>query len=422
MSAGSFSASLSGLNANQEKLSVIGNNLANINTVGFKSSTVNFADLVSQSVGGPGTDPMQIGLGVTTASITPNFTQGGVESTGIATNVAIQGPGLFVIGDPSSRVYTRAGNFSFDASGALVTPDGQYVQGYTALDPLTGQISTTGQPGRIVMQPGVLRNPVASTLFGTNSNLDARAAVGTTFTASGQVYDALGEPHVVTLTFTKTGVGAWSYNMSVPGADVTGGTAGTPSTISTGAMAFDSQGRLLSVNGGSPADVVVTGPAWRNGAQGANFSWDVVDANGVPNLTQFASASATSSTTQNGSPSGAVASVLSINPSGQLIASIGIGRTVVVGQLALASFNNPNGLMKAGTNFYSESEASGIPSVGIAGTGGRGTLIGSSLEQSNVDIAQEFTQMILAQRGYQANSKSITVADELLQETLNMKR
>ena len=169
-------------------------------------------------------------------------------------------------------------------------------------------------------------------------------------------------------------------------------------------------------------EFTITSPSWRNGAAAVNFSWDLVDPNGAATITQYAAGSATSSVTQNGSPTGAVASIISINQSGQLVASFGIGRTVVVGQLALATFNNPQGLVKAGTNYYSESEASGNPSVGIAGSGGRGTLIGSSLEQSNVDIAQEFTQMILAQRGYQANSKSITVADELLLETLNLKR
>jgi flagellar hook protein FlgE len=296
------------------------------------------------------------------------------------------------------------------------------VQGYTAIDPTTGKISATGQPSDIVIAPGVLRSPVPSSTFGMISNLDARAAVGSTFIASVQLYDALGEPHVATVTFTKTGVAAWSYGVTVPGADVTGGTPGTPFSIATGSIGFDPLGKLSSVNGGAPADVPVTSPAWKNGAAAVNFTWDIVDANGQTGITQFAAASATSSVTQNGSPTGAVASIISINQSGELVASFGIGRTVVVGQLALATFNNPAGLVKAGTNLYSESEASGNPSVGIAGTGGRGSLIGSALEQSNVDIAQEFTQMILAQRGYQANSKSITVADELLLETLNLKR
>jgi len=422
MSVGSFSASLSGLNANQQKLGVIGNNLANINTVAFKSSTVNFADLVSQSVGGPSENPMQVGLGVGIGQISPNFTQGGVESTGIATNVAIQGNGLFVIGDAANRVYSRAGNFSLDANGQLVTVDGRTVQGYTATDPLTGKIVTSGQPNAIVIPPGVLRSPVASTLFGMTSNLDSRAANGSTFSASVQIFDALGDPHVATVNFTKTSVGLWGYAVTVPGAEVTGGTPGSPFTLGSGTLGFDNLGKLATVNGAVPADITITSPTWKNGAKPTNFSWDILDANGVANMTQYATTSATASVTQNGTPTGSVSSIIAVNESGEIMASFGTGRTVVVGQLALATFNDPQGLVKGGTNYYSQSEASGNPSIGVAGSGGRGALIGSALEQSNVDIAQEFTQMILAQRGYQANSKSITVADELLLETLNLKR
>src|SRR5262245_38918758 len=145
--AGSFSASLSGLNANAQKLAVIGNNLANINTVAFKASNVAFADLVSQSVGSSSVNPTQIGLGVGVASITPNFMQGAIETTGITTNVGIQGKGFFLVGDAQHRTYTRAGNFAFDANGQLNAPDGQPVQGWTAIDPLTGLIDTAGQPG-----------------------------------------------------------------------------------------------------------------------------------------------------------------------------------------------------------------------------------------------------------------------------------
>ena len=422
MSVGSFSASLSGLNANQQKLSVIGNNLANLNTIAFKASTVSFSDLVSQSIGGTSQDPMQVGLGVATGAISPNFAQGGVENTGIATNGAIQGTGFFIVGDSAHRAYTRAGNFSFDANGQLTTPDGQPVQGYTAVNATTGLIDATGQPSDIVIPPGVLRAPVPTTSFGTVLNLDANAAVGTTFTSSAQIYDALGVAHVVTVNFAKTATNAWSYTVTVPGADVQGGTAGTPSSIATGSLTFNNTGKLSQVNAGAAADVAITSPTWANGAAPTNFSWDLLDTNGTTSITSYAAPSATSSTTQNGSPTGAVSSIITINSSGQLIASFGIGRTVTVGQLALATFNNPQGLVKLGTNLYSESEASGIPSVGVAGSGGRGTLIGSALEQSNVDIATEFTQMILAQRGYQANSKIITVADELLVDTLNLKR
>src|SRR5688572_6676183 len=184
MAVGSFSAGLSGLNANGAYLSVIGNNLANINTVGFKASSVSFQDLVSQTVGGASANPMQVGLGVTTGSISPVFSQGAIENTREATNVAIQGSGFFVVRGDGGNSYTRAGNFSFDANGKLVTPEGQFVQGYTAVNATTGAIITTGQPGDITVPPGVLRAPVATTSFRAESNLDSRALVGDTYTTS----------------------------------------------------------------------------------------------------------------------------------------------------------------------------------------------------------------------------------------------
>src|SRR6185436_12534970 len=205
----SFSASLSGLNVNQQKLNVIGNNLANLNTVGFKSSSVQFMDLVSQSVGGASFNPMQAGLGATIGSISPNFKQGGIENTGVPTNAAIQGNGFFVVGDPSNRSYTRAGDFSLNADGVLVTPDGVPVQGYTQIDPLTNQVIASGALSGIVIEPGVLRPPVATTQFATITNLSADAQIGDVFTASVPVFDALGSQHIATITYTNTGVGAW---------------------------------------------------------------------------------------------------------------------------------------------------------------------------------------------------------------------
>ena len=417
---GSFSASLSGLNANQQELSVIGNNLANINTVAFKASSVNFADLVSQSVGASSFNPAQVGLGVAVGEISPNFAQGGIENTGVATNVAIQGNGLFVVGNANDRAYTRAGNFSLNNLGQMITPDGQQVQGYTQLDS-SGNVITTGPLSSIVVPPGLLRPPVATTLVATATNLNADAKVGDTFSASVQIFDSLGVSHALSVNYVKTGPGAWSYKITVPGEDVTGGTAGTPSQVAAGTLTFNGAGALTTVNGAAPADVTVTSPAWASGATAANFVWDIVDPNGKGTLSGFSSPSATTSITQNGSPTGTVDGI-QIDAAGKIMASFGAGRTVTVGQIALASFNNPQGLVKLGTNQYGESEASGIVNIGVAGTGGRGTFIGNSLEQSNVDIAHEFTQMILAQRGYQANSKSITVADELLVDTLNLKR
>jgi flagellar hook protein FlgE len=423
MAVGSFSAGLSGLNANSTYLSVVGNNLANINTIGFKASAVSFADLVSQTVGGTSINPMQVGLGVVTGSISPVFSQGSIENSREATNVAIQGAGFFLVKDgvAPGNAYTRAGNFSFDSFGTLVTPDGWRVQGYTQVDPATGNIITTGQPTDIVIPPGVLRAPTATTNVRTLINLDANATIDPAnpeFTTSVQVFDALGSPHVLTINFNRSAAGAWTYAVTVPQIDVTG-VAGVPVTLSTGNLTFNGAGVLTA----PAADIVIPGPAtWANGATPNAITWDVFPPpSNTPALTSYASPSATSSISQNGSAAGQIDNI-SINGVGEIIATFGAGQTVTVGQLALANFNNPKGLVKMGSNRYGESQAAGLPNVGIAGTGGRGSIIGSALESSNVDIAQEFTQMILAQRGYQANSRSITVADEILVETLQMKR
>ena len=431
MAVGSFSAGLSGLNANGQYLAVIGNNLANINTIGFKSSSVTFMDLVSQTVGGSSANPMQVVLGVVTGSISPVFSQGAIENTREATNVAIQGNGFFVVRGNNGLSYTRAGNFSLNSDGTLVTPDGFKVQGYTATDPVTGQIITTSQPTDIVVPPGVLRQPVPTSAFRTLSNLDVNAPVGTTFNTPVQIYDAVGASHVMTVAYTRTATG-WDFEITVDGSEVAQTPPPvTPYVLAAGTITFDGLGQVASVTPTAPAtgggtapavvDLSFTTPAWTTGAQASPISWDIVDPNGVVSLTGYASPSATSSKSQNGAAAGMIDSI-SISADGSIVATFGAGQTVSVGQLALAQFNNPKGLVKMGSNRYGESQAAGIPNVGVAGTGGRGTLIGSALEQSNVDIAQEFTQMILAQRGYQANSKTITVSDELLMDTLNLKR
>lgn len=418
MAVGSFSAGLSGLNANAHALSVIGNNLANINTVGYKASAVTFQDLVSQTLGGASVNPAQIGLGVSLGTVSPIFSQGAIESSRVSTHVAVQGNGFFVLDGPGGRSYSRAGNFSFDSNGTLISPDGQFVQGYTKTDPLTGALITNGQTNQVVVPPGVMRSPTPSSMFQAVTNLDANTAVGGTYATAVQIYDALGAAHVMTMTYTNTGPGAWTYSLTAEGAEVAGGTAGVPFVLATGAVTFDATGLLAA----PAADVVIATPGWSNGAAAGTLTWDVInDVSATATLTGFATASATSSITQNGAPAGMITDI-SIDPAGRITATFGAGQSVVMGQLAMASFNNPQGLRKLGANRYGESEASGLSNVGVAGTGGRGTLIGSALEQSNVDMAQEFTQMILAQRGYQANSKTITVSDQLLVDTLNLKQ
>ena len=423
MALGSFSAGLSGLRASSIYLGVIGNNLANINTIGFKASNVQFMDLVSQTVGGQSANPMQVGLGVGTGSISPTFSQGGIESTAKATNAAIQGNGFFVVNNSSGVSYTRAGNFTFDNAGNLVTPDGARVQGWMTIDPLTGLPITSAPPTDINIPPGVLRAPTVTSDFKTVTNLDASAPTGAQFTTSVQTIDALGTAHVLTITYTKAAAAnTWTTTMTVPGAEVAGGVPGTPFALATGALTlvFDNAGKLSTINGGAPTDRTITTPAWTNGAAASTWNWDVMNG-ATANLTQFASASATSLITQNGSPAGKVDGI-SIAADGRILANFGAAQAVTIGQLALANFNNPEGLSKLGSNRFGETDASGIANIGTAGTGGRGELIGSAIEQSNVDVAEEFTHMILAQRGYQANAKTITVADELMVETLNLKR
>ena len=262
--AGSFSAALSGLNANSIALSVIGNNLANTNTIGFKASTVTFHDLVSQTLklGGGGGNPVQIGLGVITGTISPVFSQGSIESTREPTNVAIQGDGFFMVAKGSGAAYTRAGDFTFDADGRLVSSDGDAVQGWTQIDPTTGDILTAAQPDEIIIPPGVLRDPTPTTSFQALSNLYADSLVGDTFTTTIQIIDSLGAPHLATITYTNTGPGAWSYDVTVPGAEVAGGVAGTPFNVATGTVGFDPLGLLSAVNGGAPADVAIVTPTW----------------------------------------------------------------------------------------------------------------------------------------------------------------
>lgn len=423
MAVGSFAAGLSGLNSNAAYLQVIGNNLANVNTVGFKASTVTFMDLVSQTTQGPGGNPMQLGLGVAAGSISPVFSQGSIENTQEATNAAIQGEGFFVVDGPNGQCYTRAGNFSFDNAGALVTPDGYRVQGYTAIDPATGGILATGPLADIVVSPSALRAPTPTTTVRAATNLNAAAPAGAAFTSAIEINDAVGGTHVLTFTYQKIDTDTWSYAVTAPGGDVDGGTSGTPYPVpgGSGTLTFGQDGRLSAVNGAAPADATITTPSWANGAQANTLTWDLIGPNGEPALTSYASASATTSISQNGSTAGIVQNI-AIAADGTIMATAQDGRALAIGKVALATFNDPKGLVKVGSNRFSESLASGIPNVGAAQTGGRGTLVGSALEQSNVDLAREFTQMILAQRGYQANSKSITVSDELMVETLNLKR
>jgi flagellar hook protein FlgE len=410
----SFSTALSALDANATAVGIVGNNLANLDTPGYKSSVAYFQNLMSESLG-TGT---QIGFGVEQPLTMTQFTQGAIQSSGGPLDAAIQGDGFFVVNNGSVPEYTRAGSFQTDLSGNLLTPSGAYVQGWTATN---GVLNTGGPIGNIVVPVGSMQAPVASTSFTLNANLNSSSNADATSAWSSPVtvYDSLGDAHVVTLNFQKTAANTWSYTATVPGADVTAGTAGTPYPIpsATGTLTFNSSGQLTSPAAGSPITIAI--PGLSDGAANMNLSWSPYNADGSGSITQFDETSAASANSQNGLAAAQLTGVAMGN-GGQLIASYSNGQQTVVGQLAMASIRNPQSLLSVGNNDYQVSSTTAAPSIGIPGTGGRGTVTGGSLEASNVDIATEFTQLIVLQSAYQADSKVITTVSDMAQETTSL--
>jgi len=421
----SFTTALTGLTASELGVNVVGNNLANLNTTGFKASTVAFADIVAQSLG-LGTSQTSAGLG-TQATTVQDFTQGAIQTTNGAFDAAIQGDGFFIARDPSGLVsYTRAGNFEVDANGNLITQAGQNVQGWVAVG---GTLNTNGAITNIVIPSGALRQPTATTTMSINMNLDASAVVGTAganFSSPIQVVDSLGTTHVLTLNFSKTAANTWSYNVTIPGADVTGGTAGTPFPIAgaTGSLTFDNTGKLITPAPPPPATngvvpIAITGLT--DGAKDMAINWTLYDPNNQPDITQYAQPSATANNQQNGLVAAGLVHVTMTN-GGEIIAQYSNGQQSTIAQIALASVSNPNTLIPEGQNNFQLGPGTAAPAIGVPQTGGRGQVLGGSLESSTVDIATEFTRLIVFQRSYEANAKVITTTDTLTQDTINLKQ
>jgi flagellar hook protein FlgE len=415
----SFSIALSGLNADSSALDVVGNNLANLNTTGFKDSTVSFYDLLQQSVAGGST---QIGGGVSAPQTERIFTQGSIQNTGGAYDAAINGNGFFVVQDPSGNtLYTRAGNFQLNAAGDLVTATGQFVQGWSAQG---GVVNTNGAIANITIPSNALQTPSATQNFALTVNLNAAGAVGEasgTFSAPVQVVDSLGETHDLNVTFTEQSPGNWNYEVDIPGADVTAGTAGTPFSVTTGTLTFDSNGNLTSP--AAPAQIPLSITGLSDGASDMTVNWNLATENGTgtPVISQLAAASAVSATTQDGIPASQVTQVTIAN-GGAITAQFSNGDQVVVGQIALASVSNPDSLIAVGQNNYEVGADTATPVVGVPSTGTLGTVDGGSLEDSTVNIATEFTNLIVYQNSYEANSKVISTLDELTQSLLNLKQ
>ena len=509
----SFSTPLSGLNANSQELSVIANNLANLNTVGYKADVTNFQDLFYQQIGTNGAgDPVQVGVGTQISSVSGQFTQGSIEATGVPTDIAIQGQGFITLVKNGLQEYTRAGNLSISTNGSLVTTDGGLVQGFQAVNGVVNPnqtISAISIPAGLTSPPksttnvqltlnlnsgtpiapspasqktgtGILPATVltAGTLaftdgvtpfsftvaagntlnsvinainaspnftaslsgnslvitansgtpitFTTNTLTDA-AAESETFVTSGTstvgtfsttvaVNDALGAAHVLTFTFTKTAANAWNYSITIPAADV--GAVGNPVVLKNGTLSFNGSGQLVT-----PAANVagITAAGFADGASNLTFGWQLFGLNGAGLLTQVSGASATSSTLQDGFPSGTLSS-FNIDSTGTIEGIFSNGQTVAIAQIALATFSNLQGLLRNGSNDFLPSLASGAANIGQPGTAGRGTITGGSLELSNADIATEFSQLILAERGYEANAKTVTTFDQVTQTAINLKQ
>jgi len=412
----SMFSGVSGLRNHQIRMDVIGNNIANVNTVGYKKNRVTFQDMLSQNIRGAsspqggrgGSNPQQVGLGMTVNSIDTIHTQGSSETTGKVTDMMVDGDGFFVVGDGTNNYYTRAGNFDFDSVGSLITPGGLKVQGWVADS--AGNIDTSQTISDITIPKGQSIQPQATSQATYVNNLDASTAVAGTVPVMLEAYDSLGNSYSIPALFTKTGANAWSY--SIPAASLPANI--TAAVVANPAITFNANGTYAT-----PVVPNTTVTLTLNAAVGATTPQVLnVDFTG---MTQYSSESNALLDSQDGYSSG-VLNGYAIDKSGSITGRFSNGLTKQLAQVSLANFNNPGGLSKSGENLYTSSNNSGQPQIGTAGSGGRGDISPNKLEMSNVDLSQEFTDMIITQRGFQANSRIITVSDEMLQELVNLKR
>ena len=407
-----FAIPLSGLEATASSLNNIANNLSNLNTDGYKDQNLSFGDIFNKMQGTSGNgDPIQTGDGVQVAGSTADFSNGTVSSTGVSSNMALQGNGFFVVQNGSGTSYTRAGDFTTNSSGQLTTPSGELVMGYPATN---GVVSTDGALAPISVNQATTIPGVASTSFEMSTNLDSSAAPGTSFSTPITVYDSLGTAQTLSVNYTNTSPNNWSYSVTLP-ASATGGT-GSPTTVASGTLAFNSSGQLTSPTG-SVTGINITGLS--DGAAAMNLTWNVADASGNPTITQQNATSATATTNQNGYGVGSLTGY-SVLPDGTVQGQFSNKETLALGQVAVASFANTQGLQQTGSNDYQATFASGAAVVGQAGAAGNGSITGGSVETSNVSLSEEFSKMIVAQQGYEANAKALTTMNQISQATIQM--
>ena len=460
----SLYSGVSGLINHQTRMDVIGNNVANVNTTGFKKGRVQFKDLISQTLQGAarpreevgGVNPKQIGLGMQVASIDTLHTQGSLQTTGVKTDLAVEGEGFFILREENVLQYTRAGNFTIDADGILVSPStGHRVQGWNA-QIINNQptINIADGVDDLLIPIGQKDSAVATTSVALSSNLNKNTpvipAVGATPTdiqngtwvTSYDIFDNFGNTHTLTINFTQS-VGSpnqWNAQINIVSPD---GTIPPQGVNIGGVDSADGQSFLVDFNNDGTILQVTNaeGGVVNAGDISATFSFQVPDsdvdggaqitqtidialgqAGSVSNaVTQFSAPSTTRVYSQNGYGLGYLED-FRIDRSGTITGVYSNGNNRTLGQIALASFVNPGGLDKVGNSSYIESINSGIADLGISGTSSRGSIAAGTLELSNVDLAEEFTDMIVTQRGFQANSRTITTSDQMLQELLTLKR
>ncbi len=412
-------AGVASIKAQQTRMNVIGNNLANVNTTAYKGSRVTFQDMLAQTLRGAsrptgalgGTNPVQFGLGVLVAGTDVNNEQGSLNATNRPTDFAVQGNGFFVVGNGESLAYTRDGSFALDANGDLVhQATGERMLGWTA-DQASGNIDTSqpiGPNSTLTVPIGARTAVQVTTDVSIAGNLDSRAfnTAGTQSTSfTMRVYDTLGTEHLITATISEdaTNPNEWDWSLSGSNGDTVTG---------NGTLVFDpTSGQLVS---GNPGAMTVTPPV-TTGIPAFNVALD------FGTVSQRASDMQVQMSNQNGFAPGSLSS-FSVGTDGIITGLYTNGLTRPLGQIALAIFPNANGLERLGSNVWRETDNSGIPVIGPPRTGGRGYVNSGFLEQSNIDISNEFTDLIVTQRGFQANTKVVTTVDEMLQDLINIKR
>ncbi|GHE14357.1 flagellar hook protein FlgE [Klenkia taihuensis] len=417
-----FSA-ISGLRAHQTKMDTVANNIANVNTVGFKTQNTVFETTLTQvlrSGKGPddtegGTNPAQVGLGVKLAAITTDFGQGKTQNTGRALDFMIQGDGFFVTKTGGQQLFTRAGSFTFDGAGKLITADGNRVQGW--MSDADGTIDTGGTLEDLQVQYGAALPPKATTAVTMSRNvlIDPAAAAGANVkVAKATVYNQAGVEQRLNLTWTQQSVdntnGNSQWTLSIANEDGT-----TPPAPVTADVLFTAGGTPTFSNlsaGAATTGNTLTVPGWGS-PTGAVFDFAQVTAQ--------AAGTAIAAVDQNGYTAGSLSS-FSLSEDGTMTGVYTNNERRAIGKLAMATFDNPSGLINMGNTSYAVGDNSGVALIGAAGTGSLGTLSSGALEMSNVDLSEEFTGLIIAQRGFQANSRVISASDELLQDLVNLKR